>query len=113
MINFEVPTSKEEYVHRIGRTGRAEKEGVSITFANDFEMIHLKRIRKALGSDIAEQYIPETVVLEPTPKEERLFFERKIDYLKQKEDPNYKGAFHEKKGRLKKEGNKKDEVTVK
>jgi len=109
VINFEVPSVYQEYVHRIGRTGRAEKEGNAITFANEFEMIHLRRIKKMSQSEMVEIDFPLTVSLEETPKEERLAVARKIDYLKQKEDPNYKGAFHAKKEE-KKKNNTKDSL---
>jgi len=108
VINFEVPAIYQEYVHRIGRTGRAKKEGVAITFANEFEMIHLQRIKKMSQSQLKELTIPKAVKIEETPKEERLAIARKIDYLKQKEDPTYKGAFHDKKIKTKKEAPKKN-----
>ena len=107
VINFEVPAIYQEYVHRIGRTGSAMKEGTAITFANEFEMIHLKRIKKMSKSELRKVEIPKEVNIEETPKEERLGIARKIDYLKQKEDPTYKGAFHDKKVKVKKDPIKK------
>ena len=44
VINFDVPLIYEDYVHRIGRTGRAEKEGTSVTLANEAEDYHIKKI---------------------------------------------------------------------
>ena len=44
IINFDVPNDGEDYVHRIGRTARAEAEGVAITFVTENEWIKFKNI---------------------------------------------------------------------
>ena len=36
VINFDVPESKDDYIHRIGRTGRANKKGKALTFVSNF-----------------------------------------------------------------------------
>ena len=36
VINYELPMSYNDYVHRIGRTGRADKNGIALTFVSDF-----------------------------------------------------------------------------
>ncbi|HBG78922.1 MAG TPA: RNA helicase [Phycisphaerales bacterium] len=46
VINYDVPNYAEDYVHRIGRTGRAEHEGEAITFVSPDEMGHLRGIEK-------------------------------------------------------------------
>ena len=46
VINFDIPEDPEVYVHRIGRTGRAGKEGVAITFITAREMYLLKKIKE-------------------------------------------------------------------
>lgn len=99
VINFDVPLIYEDYVHRIGRTGRANRTGVAITFANNAEMLHIGKIEKLIRQSIPRQDIPEAVEIVPTPKEERISMEREIDIFKRREDPNFKGAFHEKKKR--------------
>jgi ATP-dependent RNA helicase RhlE len=48
IINYEVPTSIDTYVHRVGRTARAEKEGTAITLATPDEVPHLRTIERAL-----------------------------------------------------------------
>lgn len=45
VVNYDVPQDAESYVHRIGRTGRAGKEGVAITFITHWEYSELKRIQ--------------------------------------------------------------------
>ena len=46
VVNYEVPQDPESYVHRIGRTARAGKEGKAITFADSREMESLKMIER-------------------------------------------------------------------
>lgn len=97
VINFDVPLVYEDYVHRIGRTGRAENEGIAITFANELEMQHIPRIEKIIQQDILKVKIPESVAIEKTPFEEKQEMARTLDNMKKKQDPTFKGAFHEKK----------------
>lgn len=97
VINFDVPLIYEDYVHRIGRTGRANNTGVAITFANEVEMIHVGRIEELIRKPIPRKGMPEKVVIEKTPFEEKQLIAREIDLIKRKENPDFKGAFHEKK----------------
>src|SRR5690606_14476695 len=48
VINFDVPIIIEDYVHRIGRTGRAFQKGDSITFANESELYYVAKIEKLI-----------------------------------------------------------------
>lgn len=59
VINFDVPREGEEYVHRIGRTARAEKEGTGITFINDKEIRKFKSIEKLLGKEVEKIPLPQ------------------------------------------------------
>ncbi|MFC4158870.1 DEAD/DEAH box helicase [Chitinimonas lacunae] len=52
VVNFDLPKFAEDYVHRIGRTGRAGREGIAISFAAKHEMPALKRIEKFVGRSI-------------------------------------------------------------
>jgi ATP-dependent RNA helicase RhlE len=97
VFNFDVPFVYEDYVHRIGRTGRAENEGTAITFANDAEMYHIRKIEKLIRMQIPEEPMPEEVEVFPTPFEEQQAIARDIDHQKRSENPDFKGAFHEKK----------------
>ena len=49
VINFDVPLVYEDYIHRIGRTGRAKSKGDSITFCAPNDEYHLKKIQKLIG----------------------------------------------------------------
>ena len=101
VINFDVPRLYEEYVHRIGRTGRAEQSGIAISFANEVEEIHLAEIEKIIASKIGERPLPKEIDIPKTSLEESQEIAMEIDSIKRLADPNFKGAFHEKKSRPK------------
>ena len=63
VINYDLPKNAEDYVHRIGRTGRAGATGIAISFASAREFDELARIERYIGQPIAQQIIPG---LEPT-----------------------------------------------
>ena len=52
VINYELPRSPKDYVHRVGRTGRAGAEGQAITFVSDEERHHFKIIQKKMGRQV-------------------------------------------------------------
>jgi ATP-dependent RNA helicase RhlE len=52
VINFDVPAIPEDYIHRIGRTGRAEAMGDAITFVSSEEHKLLRQIERFIGKDI-------------------------------------------------------------
>lgn len=52
VVNFEVPQHPEDYVHRIGRTGRAQREGSAITLMSPDELSAVNAIEKLLGQTI-------------------------------------------------------------
>jgi len=58
VINFDVPNDGEDYIHRIGRTARAESDGVAITFVNEKEQGKFAEIEKLLGSPVYKSKVP-------------------------------------------------------
>lgn len=58
VVNFDVPREPEAYVHRIGRTGRAGREGLALTFFTPKESYRLRRIEKLTGTKMEEVQIP-------------------------------------------------------
>jgi ATP-dependent RNA helicase RhlE len=102
VINFDVPILYEDYVHRIGRTGRAFQEGTAITFATPAEMYHIAKIEKLIREKIPVKALPPEVEIAETPPMEAKDMAREIDYQKKKDDPTFQGAFHERKGSTKK-----------
>ena len=67
VINYTLPYEPEDYVHRIGRTGRAGAEGVSVSFADEEESFVLPEIEKCLGRKL-ECTLPDEELLIPPPK---------------------------------------------
>lgn len=59
IINFDVPRSPEDYIHRIGRTARAEKEGKAITLVSERDFPKLSRIQRLIGKEIERLPLPE------------------------------------------------------
>ena len=58
VINYDVPHDAEDYVHRIGRTARADRDGVAITFVNEDDMFAFHQIEKFLDKDITKNPLP-------------------------------------------------------
>lgn len=52
VINFELPRSPKDYVHRIGRTGRADAKGRAITFLGEEDQHHFRIIQKKMGKQV-------------------------------------------------------------
>lgn len=59
VINFDVPHDPEDYVHRIGRTARAQRDGIAITFVSEDEISSFKQIEKFLGRVVDKNEQPE------------------------------------------------------
>jgi len=98
VINFDVPDIPEDYMHRIGRTGRSDKAGIAITFVNDPEMKFLAEIMKFMNRSIVEKQLPLEVEISNTYTDEErpVLFDK--DYLgKYSGIGNSQGAYHEKK----------------
>jgi superfamily II DNA/RNA helicase len=65
VINFDLPKFAEDYVHRIGRTGRAGASGIAISFVSHNEISYLDRIEKFTGSALPLHVIPGLEPLQP------------------------------------------------
>ena len=100
VINFDVPLIYEDYIHRIGRTGRANKTGESITFVTDPDVHHMQEIEKIIRQKIPEKPFPGGVNVEITEKWEKSLMDRELDRIKRKLNPDFKGAFHQKKHKI-------------
>ena len=71
VINFDVPHDAEDYVHRIGRTARADRDGVAITFINEEDIHFFKQIEKLLEKEVEKLPLPEELGEGPEYKEGR------------------------------------------
>jgi len=58
IINYDVPHDAEDYVHRVGRTARAEATGVALTFINQDDMYRFKRIETLIETEIIKMPVP-------------------------------------------------------
>lgn len=102
VISFDAPKYPENYMHRIGRTGRMEEKGHSLLLYADYEESHKQAIEELMNYQIPEMDFPSEVQVstELTPEESPRKAEVK---LKPDADIKFKeGAFHEKKAKNKK-----------
>ena len=58
VVNFDVPKDPEDYVHRVGRTARANKTGTAITFINGKDVNSFNRIEKLIELDLKKETPP-------------------------------------------------------
>ncbi len=63
VINYELPRSPQDYVHRIGRTGRAESAGTAISLVSPEEEHHFNIIQKKMGKKVTMHQMPELILL--------------------------------------------------
>jgi ATP-dependent RNA helicase RhlE len=102
VINFEIPEVPEQYIHRIGRTGRADKKGDAISYFSEKEVERLDAIEELMDKQMTEEAFPiDDVQINPVKRE----FEK--DVIKMKTLTTVKveergAAFHEKKDKNKK-----------
>ncbi|MGF1635879.1 MAG: DEAD/DEAH box helicase [Cyclobacteriaceae bacterium] len=61
VINYDVPQDPEDYIHRVGRTARAESKGIAITLVNDQDLWKFQRIEQLLGEPIKRATLPEHI----------------------------------------------------
>ena len=105
VINFDVPNFPENYMHRIGRTGRAEEKGNSLLFYTEKEEADKNSIERLMGIEIPKENFPQEVEI----SKELTADERPLDELgKSSQNRNERveqkdsAAFHEKKEKNKK-----------
>ena len=65
VINFDVPPDPEDYIHRIGRTARAETTGTAITFVNEKDQRKFSFIENLIGKEIPRMDLPEQLGVGP------------------------------------------------
>lgn len=65
VINYDVPRDGEDYVHRIGRTARAEADGMAFTFIGEREQNSFAAIEELIGKEVEKAAVPQS--LGPTP----------------------------------------------
>ena len=101
VINFEIPEIPEQYIHRIGRTGRADKNGISISFVTKKEETLLLDIELLMDKELKLQDFPAEVKVNPV----KIASEKEVVVMKNAHTVKLEeggGAFHEKKDKNKK-----------
>ncbi|WP_343635353.1 DEAD/DEAH box helicase [Fluviicola sp.] len=128
VINFDIPDNVENYIHRIGRTGRQDKEGHAISFVSEKDKVFFGQIEAFMNKQVAITEFPEEVELSElvlefekpqvamkntlvkTPAKDEAgpaFHEKKAKNKKVNVRYNHKKAMQEKYGKPKKRGSKK------
>ncbi len=103
VINFDIPETKENYLHRIGRTARANKEGVAISMVGDKELELMTEIESHLQGEVKKVENPVTLEIDTRLIDDELDKEDFKPYQKVKSKEYAPGpAFHEKKDKNKK-----------
>ncbi|HAS58185.1 MAG: ATP-dependent RNA helicase [Algoriphagus sp.] len=104
VINYDTPSDPEDYVHRVGRTARADMEGEAITFVNPKDQYKFVRIENLIGMEVTQVPLPEG--FEKGPDYNREPKKKSGDSFKSK---NKKSGFSKKKGGFKATPHKKRE----
>lgn len=103
VINFDAPMDAPDYIHRIGRTGRADKNGTAINLVVDADTEYMEAIEELMDMKILESPMPEEVkisnVLTEDEKQQPAYDK---NYLKAPSIKHSKGNLHEKKEKNKK-----------
>ncbi|MGF7045797.1 ATP-dependent RNA helicase DeaD [Paenibacillus sp. DS2015] len=89
VINFDLPQDPESYVHRIGRTGRAGKEGTAWSFVTPREMDHFHFIERVTRHKITRKALP--TMAEAIEGKQRITAERLLETVESGELNEYKG----------------------
>lgn len=77
VINYTLPEEPDDYVHRIGRTGRGSAVGISISFACEDDSFQLPAIEETLGHRLPCKHPPEELLQDPPPFQRSSPFEKK------------------------------------
>ena len=108
VINFDTPEVPEDYIHRIGRTGRADKHGNAIIFISKKEKPFQTRIEKLMKMKIPMEKLPEEVIVskELIVEELPVLPQKEIQVKKPKKSEAVEPAFHQKSAKNSKVNNK-------
>jgi len=96
VINFDMPDEAGDYIHRIGRTGRADKHGTAISFINEAERGFQEAIETLMGQEIPINELPEVLNISTIFTDEELPYKAGKNYLRPTSIKESGGAFHKK-----------------
>jgi len=107
VVNYDVPRDPEDYVHRIGRTARAESKGTAITFINEHDQKYVLKIERLFEKEVEKQAITEQLGLGEAPKFEPAKFRNTAPRSKSTNGPRTNGGSSSKSRRPKQKNDKK------
>jgi superfamily II DNA/RNA helicase len=87
VINYDAPHDAEDYVHRIGRTARANTKGEAYTLINEKDMRRMQKIERLIEAEIPKLVLPEVLGVQPEWKVAQTFHKPKKNF-KRKFKPN-------------------------
>lgn len=95
VINYDVPHDTEDYVHRIGRTARADHDGIAITLVRGKEISSFMQIEKFLGHEVEKMPLPDGLGKAPEYKtvERRKFTDNKKKQYRKKKKPSQRNKY--------------------
>ena len=102
VINFDAPKDANAYIHRIGRTGRADKAGTALSFVTEKEQEVVTAVEALMRKKITRLDLPSDVEISEELTKEEMPAPRDKNLKKAKKTLTPSGAFHEKKGKNKK-----------
>ncbi len=114
VFNFDIPEVPENYIHRIGRTGRADQKGIAISFITEREKPFQQEIEELMDFEIPILPLPEDLKISEVlmPDEEPKVFMKNIE-LKRPKREDIGPAFHEKKAKNQKVNVRRDHAKEK
>jgi superfamily II DNA/RNA helicase len=91
IINYDVPSDGEDYVHRVGRTARAESKGAAFTFINKEDQQKFSGIEKLLGKPVSKAKLPDFLGEGPVynPKPDRAYKKKKKFHSEKKKNKKH------------------------
>lgn len=102
VVNFDTPQTTNDYLHRIGRTGRVGKDGTAITFINEEEETYIASIQSLMNKEISVLPWPEEVEYSNEFSEDEKPISKGKNYLKGIKRAEGGASFHQKKDKNKK-----------
>ncbi|MGC7869898.1 DEAD/DEAH box helicase [Desulfosporosinus sp. SYSU MS00001] len=93
VFNFDIPQDTESYVHRVGRTGRAGKTGLAITFVTPREIGMLRLIESVIKRKITRKPVP--TIIEAVQGQQRLTMNEILRVIAEEDIEKYKGIAEE------------------
>jgi len=97
VVNFDIPDVPENYIHRIGRTGRFDKKGIAFSFTTEKEMPFVIAIEQLMKYEIRVNDLPvDLSISDVLTEDEKPKVYMKVPYIKPKKKSDAGPAFHEK-----------------